>query len=282
MAVTFYPNNIHYAGFDAAAEPTITGETYTSSGGETSGAVYDLVDNRETNKVTIDTNAAATTIPIRLDVTSSLSCDFAIIGNHNLNTSGALFDIEQGGANVTLTASYSGTLGSETAADAAAGTPDADGVTLVTFSSVADTQWEIELDSSDGNYDADATIGEIAFGASKAPSFNPELQPLFGYDMPGSSYNESDGGQRYGFSTHTDERRSWRMTWKYMSDVDKKKLEDVFLWTRGVKFPFYIDLGPVLRATNPQLYYVRFVRPLSFTGLTADAWQVTIDIEEEI
>ena len=282
MAITFYANSIQYAGFDAAAEPTIAGETYTCSGAETSGPAYDLLDNRRTNVVTIDSNSEAETMPIRVDVANSISCNFIIIYNNNLNTATADFDVEQGGSNVTLVSTYSGTLGSELSADSTEGEPDADGITLVNFSSVADTQWEVEFDGADGDYTADITIGEIAAGNSFAPAFNPELQPTFGYDLPGSSYRESEGGQRYGFSTHTNDRRAWHFQWKYMSDADKALLEDIFLFTRGVKFPFYIDLGPILGATNPQLFYVRFMRKLDFKGLTKDAWQVDIYIEEEI
>ena len=283
MSVTFYPNLIHYAGYDAAAEPTNSGETYTCSGGETTGILYDLLDNRRTNKVTWDTNGETVTTTVKIDTTASMSCDFAIIDNHNLNTAGADFDIEQGGSNITLASSYSGTLGSELSADSSAGEPDADGITLVKFTDAADTQWEIEIDDVDAGFNADIYIGEIVLGNYYAITQNPELQPNFDYDLPGSSYRESDGGQRYGFSTHENERRRWRLTWKYLNDTQKLTLEtNVFKFTRGVKYPFYIDLSGPLGNTSPTLYYVRFMRPLQFIGLTKDAWQVTMDIEEEI
>ena len=72
------------------------------------------------------------------------------------------------------------------------------------------------------------------------------------------------------------------MSWKYMSDSDKSNLEDIFLFTRGSKYPFYIDLQAPLGNSTPTLFYVRFMRPLSFRGLTKDAWAVTVDIEEEV
>ena len=285
MSVTFYPNLIHYSGYDAAAEPTNNGETFTSSGGETTGVLYDLTDNRRTNKTTWDTSGQSVDTTIRVDTTASMSCDYCIIDNHNLNAAITDIDIEQGGSNITLTTSYSGTLGSELTADAAAGVPDADGITLIQFTAVADTQWEVELNDTVaiGNFEADIYIGEIALGNYYELTQNPELQPNFGYDFPGSSYRETDGGQRYGFSTHENSRRSWRMTWKYLNDNQKLTLEtNVFKFTRGMKYPFYIDLAGPLGNTSPTLYYVRFMRPLSFTGLTKDAWQVTMDIEEEI
>ena len=282
MSVTFYPNLIQYAGFDAAAEPSNAGETYTCSGGETSGPLYDLLDNRRTNICTWDTNGESVVTTARIDVSSSITNDFCIIDNHNLNSCDVNIDIEQGGSEVSINSSYSGTLGSELSADSSISVPDADGVSLFLTIGASDTQWEIEMTPDTANFTADIYIGEICLGTSFAPDFNPELQPTFGYDLPGSSYRESEGGQRYGFSTHTNERRAWHFQWKYMSDADKSLLEDIFLFTGGVKFPFYIDLGPILGATNPQLFYVRFMRPLSFKGITKDAWQVDIYIEEEI
>ena len=284
MSVTFYANSIQKIGFAAATEPTIVGETYTCSGGETTGVLYDLVDNRRTNVCTWDTNAQTVLTTVRIDTTTSLTATNCIIDNHNLNTAGAVIDIEQGGTDVTLGTAFSGTLGTALSADSVGSvvTIGADGVTLINFTSAADTQWEVEIGYSGGSFTSDITMGEILLASSFAPSFNPELQPTFGYDMPGSSFRESEGGQRYGFSTHTNDRRSWRMTWKYMSDSDKGLLEDIFLFTRGTRNPFYIDLSGPLGAATPQLFYVRFMSDLKFTGLTKDAWQVTVDIEEEI
>ena len=286
MSVTFYANSIQKAGFDAAAEPSISGETFVCSGGETTNPAYDLLDNRRTNVVTYDSNGQGTTIVNRIDCTSSIACTYVIIDNHNMNTATVLLDLSQGGADVAITNSYSGALGSESAADtlnSGNSIIGADGITLLKFSLVADTRWDITFDDvAAATYGADITIGEISAGAEFAPARNPELQPKFGYEMPGSSFRESEGGQRYGFSTHTNKKRKWSLLWKYMSDADKSNLEDIYFFTRGVKYPFYIDLGPILGATNPQLFYVRFMRELNFIGLTADAWQITIDIEEEI
>lgn len=282
MSVTFYANSIQKIGFDAAAEPSNNGETYTCSGAETTGPLYDLLDNRRTNVCTWDSLNQSVVTTIRVDATVSISAKSCIIDNHNLNTAEVDLDIEQGGANITLTNSYSGTLGSELTADSTAGTPDSDGVTLITFGSVADTQWEIEMNMNNDPFKANITMGEICLSSSFAPAHNPELQANFGYDMPGSSFRESEGGQRYGFSTHTNQRRSWRMTWKYMSDGNKTLLEDIFLFTRGTRNPFYIDLSGPLGNTNPTLFYVRFMQPLNFQRVTGDAWQVTVDIEEEI
>jgi len=283
LSVTFYPNMIQHVGFAAADEPSVTTQNYACSGGETTGAAYDCVDNRRTNQLTVDTNGEGTDFHIELDLTSSLTADFCIIDNHNLNTATGLFSIQQGGADVIPTSSYSGTLGGALAADGIDAfeiTPVADGIVLAKFTSSADAGWDLLfLDVAGTNFGADCLFGELCLGTSFAPAFSPELQPTFDYDMPGSSFNESDSGQRYGFSTHTNKRRAWKMTWKYMSDANKASLETIFLYTRGVKNPFYIDLG---ESATPHLYYVRFMRGLSFKGLTKDAWQVDMFIEEEL
>jgi len=285
MAVTFYPNYTQYAKFDAAAEPTSEGMTHTTSGGETDDPCYDLVDNRRTNVTIFDTDGVGDVWQVRIDLTNAITCNFCIVDNHNLKTATAKYGITQGASLVTPTSQYSGTLGSEMSADDWGSpwvTVGVDGISLARFTSVQDARWDIGFDDAGSNYGADITMGELVFGLSKAPSFNPELQPLFNYDLPGSSFRVSDAGQKYGFSTHSNSQRAWRLTWKYMSDADKADLEFVFLLTGGVKRPFYIDLGDVLGDTNPRLYYVRFMRPLSFTGITKDAWQVTVDIEEEL
>ena len=284
MSVTFYPNLIQYSGFDAAAEPSISGQVATMSGGETSGPLYDLLDNRRTNTLSLDTNGETTTAVIQTETTSSISCNFAIIDNHNMKSADSKYSIDQGVNTVAISLCFSGTLGSELSADSETNdiiTVGADGISICRFSEDSGTVWKLNIDDV-ATFDDDVTLGEFILGKRFSPAHNPELQPIFGYDMPGSSFRESEGNQKYGFSKHTSDRRSWRLMWEYMSDSDKEKLEDVFFWTRGVKFPFYIDLGSILGATNPQLYYVRFMRKLIFKGLTTDAWQVTIDIEEEI
>ena len=287
MSVTFYANSIQKVGFDAAAEPSITDQVATMSGGETTGPLYDLLDNRRTNTLSIDTSGETQAATIQIETTTNLSATAMIIDNHNLKSADATYILGESATPITITSAYSGTLGSEMSADTVSGIGDtlvtlvADGICLCNFSIITGDTWQWVIDDV-ATFDADITMGEICLSAPFSPAFNPELQPLFGYDMPGSSFRESEGGQRYGFSTHTNDRRSWRMTWKYMSDSNKGNLENIFLFTRGTRNPFYIDLSGPLGNTLPTLFYVRFMGPLQFTGLTKDAWQVSIDIEEEI
>jgi len=288
MSVTFYANSIQKVGFDAAAEPSISDQVATMSGGETTGALYDLLDNRRTNKLSIDTSGETQAATIQIETTAAIGCTAAIIDNHNLKSADANYILGESASVIAITSAYSGTLGSAMSADTLGGaggntlvTVVADGISLCRFDIITGDTWQWVINDTD-TFDADITMGEICLSAPFAPAFNPELQWLNGYDMPGSSYRESEGGQRYGFSTHTNARKSWRMTWKYMSDTNKGLLQDIFLFTRGTRNPFYIDLSGPLGAATPQLFYVRFMKPLSFTGLTKDAWQVSVDIEEEI
>ena len=287
MSVIFYANSIMARGFDAAAEPSVAGQIATMSGGEASddpAPLYDLLDNRRTNTLSLDTNGETAAATIQIETTLSLTATAMIADNHNFKTADAKYHVTQGGVVVTTSAAYSGTLGSELSADSISAdiaTAGADGVSLLLFASAADLTWQLVVDDV-ATFDADVTLGEIVLSSGLATTTNPELQPIFGHDIPGASFRETEGGQRYGFSTHNNSRKSWRMTWKYMTYAQKGNLEDVYTFTRGSKHPFYIDLSGPLGNTNPTLFYVRFMKPLNFTGITKDAWQVVIDIEEEI
>ena len=293
MAITFYPNLIHYSGFDPSAEPSVEGQGYASSGGETTGAAYDVVDNRNDNVITVDTDGETASFGFRITLTSNIAPDFCIIDGHNLATANAETNIiyDYGGVtgDQTLDTAYSGTLGSALTAEGIDSdeveAPANDGVMLINFSGSAnsDDDWFVAFDEDPNNipdnFHADVTIGEISLGASFSPAHGPEINALFSYKMPGYT-NISGGGQKYGYAVHTNYQRAWRLNWKFMSDSDKTSLENVFKYTNGTQFPFYIDLG---EAATPQLYYVRFVPDtLSFTALTDDAWAVTVSIEEEL
>lgn len=287
MGVIFYTNAIHYSGFDATAEPSIADQVATMSGGETSGPLYDLLDNRRTNTLSVDTNGETQDFTIQIELTSSIVADYIIIDNHNLNTAEALYIAAYSATPIAPDSSYSGSYGTETSADTISGigdtavTPAADGITVTNFSDQTDDTWQIAFDDVD-TFDADCTMGEISIGNQRETTFNPELQPVFSYDMPGSSLRESGGGQRYGFSTHENKRRGWRFNWKHMTDGDKSNLEEVFLYQSGIKNPFYIDLSGPLGNTNPTLFYVRFTGPLNFKKLTENAWALDLMLEEEI
>lgn len=290
MAVTFYPNYIHYIGYAAASEPSITGETYTLSGGETSGAVYDVVDNSNNNVVTIDSNAQSTNPIIDFDLSGDITgADFAIVDNSNLVTAKADTTIKYGGTTQALSTVYQGALGSAMTSvsissnEADTKSDGADGIVLFNFDGTrTSTNWEVYFDY-DGNvllqYAADITIGEVAIGVSFAPAFAPELDQVFGYNYKHVQVNESLGGMKYAVK-RGEGQRMWRLHFLNISNNEKSSMETIFDITGGRTYPFWIDLG---EAATPQLYYVRFASDsLDFRERTYDSWSLTFMIEEEL
>ena len=285
MSVTFYPNYCHYLGFGAAAEPTITGQGFVSSGGESSGAAYDLLDDKRTSLVTVDTSGETVEFEIDFDMTTNLvDPTFYILDNHNLKTADAKVIFEIGGvASSNAGPAYNGTLGGAlTLVEDVDGvvTPSLDGILLVVMGPTMDDH-HFEINVNDvSTFDADVTLGEVSVGISFTPTTSPNLPVPISYG-DGSSMLESAGGKRYGFTRHG-VRKGWKLTWPFMSAANKTSLETVFLVTGGMKHPFYIDLGETA-STTPTLHLVRFMSPrLDFTQVTGNAYSITLDIEEEL
>jgi len=199
--ITFYPNGMNYVGFDPTAEPTITGNGYACSGGETTGPAYDLMDNRRSSVVTIDTNGETADATIDIDLTSSITnANFIIIDNHNLKTADASLTVTHGGSNISSPTSYSGTLGSALSADSLGGGIEMiighDGMTLFKFTAVSDDNWELLL-ADVATFNADITIGEVIMGKSFTPSINPDLDGIEGGGLyNGITINETTAGKR--------------------------------------------------------------------------------------
>lgn len=278
--VTFYPNYLHHAGFSPTAEPSINGETYTCSGGETTGAAYDLLDNKRTSVVTLDTNGETSTPNIDVDTTENITLfDFAILDNHNLKTCDATASV-----GITGIHAYTGTLGTELTSDSLVSdniTISHDDLLLITIDSPSYTgaSFTVDFTSLSGAYDADMEFGEIAVGVSFTPSIAPDINIVENQSYEGVTVIRSKGGQKYGFETFG-ERKSWSLTWSYMTNADKESFQTVYEVTKGPKIPFWIDLG---EATNPKLYYVRFVQnSLSVRQLTANAFEISVIIESEV
>jgi len=278
MSVTFYPNYIHNAGFDAAAEPSITDETFIASGGETSGGIYDLLDSNRDNLVTFATNGGTNVWYLDLDLTTSKPMDFAIIDNHNLNTADAKYYI-WAAAKLGLALAYSGALGSALTSDGGVDnvtTPSADGIGLFKFDGASSADWRIYFDDV-ATYDTDITMGEIFIGQFFQASYMPEIGLIKSSNF-GTNVLQSKGGKKYGFKNYGEARR-WQLNWIFISDAEKVKFETLWSITEGMRYPFYIDLG---EAATPQLYFVRFAMPeLQFTEVPG-AWKLNIIIEEEI
>jgi len=291
MAVTFYPNYIHNVGFTASAEPSFPqspAPDYTSSGGETSGAGYDLVDSKRDNVVTFDTSGESDDFTIDFDLTANITdADFCIIDNANLAGAFAAYKISHGGTDLTPTA-WAGVLGDGTEAfDTISISSDytsgdeyvaADDCLLLLFSSTSNNNWELNIqDFEASSYTADVTIGEISIGKKFTTSYQPEIG-LIKSSHFGTNVLQSKGGQKYGFKNYG-EARKWQLNWIYISDAEKVKFETLWGITEGQRYPFYIDLG---NYSDPQLYFVRFAQPeLKFTEVPG-AWKLSIVIEEEI
>ena len=297
--ITFYPNYLHYnnadfesnGNFAVTTQPSISGITYTSSGGETSGGAYDLVDNKRASIVTIDSNASSATVTIGTVLTTALNgIDTAIIDYHNFGTSKAKAKISNGATVVTVNSGYSSTsksvgeayhglqLGAETISGDAI-SPAYDGLILFNLASIgSSSDLRVLLLPTISAYPDDITIGEICFSRKFTPTFRPALitreVSTFGTELL-----TTKGGQNYGHGTHG-ERKGWTLTYEYMTLAQKQSMEQVFRVTKGGRYPMYVDLG---ETASPLLYYCRFVPDTwNVAELTSDAYQVTFDLITEI
>ena len=287
MAVTFYTQMFNYAGFSAAAEPSITTQEYVCSGGEVStGPAYDLVDGRRGNVITIDTSGEEPGFTVDMDMTSTpgAGSTFGILDNHNLTTADGSIFFKYGGTTIEVANAYEGTLGSAMAASTITSyeviTP-VDGILLANWTSLQVQNYELVISDETGdNFNADVTMGEWFIGLAITTSTGPELRSNERYMYQGVNVLETDGGQKFGFSRHTTAQRQWQLKWIHLTSTDKSNLEYVFNVTRGRKYPFYIDFG--LDAT-PRLYLVRFMQDdLPFVKVTDGSYGLTINVEEEI
>lgn len=286
--VIFYPNYIHYAGYDVTAEPSVVTQNYACSGAETTGPAYDVVDDKRTAELTVDTSGETDNFNIDFDLSANITAaNFAIVDNHNFSTASAQIQVGYGGTGQSLSTAYAGTLGSATAAMTITTNvvkdPITDGILLINFSGTRTAQnWEIysTYESDFGvEYSDDVTIGEIAIGVSFTPSIAPDINPIEVQNFDGVLVRRSKGGQNSSLKLYG-ERKSWQLNWSYISNTDKTGFQKVYEVTEGPRHPFWIDLG---ESATPQLYYVRFVaNSLSIRKLTANAYEISVIIESEV
>lgn len=275
--VTFYPNYIQYAGFSASVEPSIVGQDYISSGGQTTGAAYDLVDNKRTTQLTVKTNGEITAFEVDFDLTSGVPLNgstslpyaytYIIMDNHNLKTATTSFVVRYlaGNTEITPTSAYAGSLGSALSSVSlsgnvvlSGGATGQDGVILVNHPVSLSAARNIQFGSGLATYAADVKIGEIAMGRSNLINADGQLY----------SYQDVSGKKR------------WTITWQNITDDMKSSLETAWTVQAGISRPFYIDLG---EAATPKIYYVRFNQSsLNFTATGTNSWSVEIDIISEV
>lgn len=287
--ITFYPNYVQYIGFTASAEPSITGETYSCSGDETTGGAYDLVDNKRGTPVTIDTLSQTTQPLIDFDLSSTPAdaFDFAILDYHNLATADGNVTIQYSTSSTTcevLTA-YSGALGEVLTSVSILPVTyfvenPPDGILIFTFTSQTSANWNFKFYAHTPSYDANLSIREAIIGKKYAVTIAPDLNPLIISNYHGVVVKKTPAGQNQGFGNYTGERKAWQLNWSVLSETHKNGILKVWQVCNGNKFPFYIDLG---EAEYPKLYYVRFVdNSLTFRKLSAAAYEVSVMIESEV
>lgn len=197
--IKIYPNVVNYhltardtgLNYDPENEPTITGESSTSSGGEAdTGAqgkpAYDLVDNKIGSVNTIDTNGESSAPVIHLDTTTNCTVDTLIMANQNFTTAGAEYRVRYGGTPTTATmnTAYSGAQAVtgewQSASDNVNSnyhTTPADGISIANFDSFTSNLFIVEFTTSEATYTADMTIGEVCFCQSWTAPTAPESRP---------------------------------------------------------------------------------------------------------
>ena len=284
--ITFFPPTFKRDGYSYATNPVISGQDFTCSGGETSGVIYDVVDNKNTSIVTVHTDTETTKFEIQdTGATTAHYSNYIIVDNHNLNDAGS--DVRVGYPTyVNPTSAYAGTLGSELTAQTLNGNyvdlVSANGVLLINHALTASTSStmyiEFQPNAAQIIFSDDIEIGEIIFGKSFTPAFNPE-EPKILSNFEGVTVNRTWGGQKISIKRFG-ERKVWELNWPVVNESDKDEFIRVWTDCNGPFLPFYIDLG---ESTNPQLYYVRFVEnSLQIDRLTNNAYKVSVKIEEEV
>jgi len=109
--ITFYPNGIWAAGYIEGSEPSIVTQNYESSGGETTGPAYDLVDARRNTQITIDTSGETTDFQFDIDLSANITgMDFMILDNHNFADTNSYVSFRYGAGNTGMTPSSALTL----------------------------------------------------------------------------------------------------------------------------------------------------------------------------
>lgn len=284
--VTFYPNEIQYYGFNHSTQPSISGQDFTSSGGETTGALYDLLDNRRSARVQINTNGETVAADITIVPTANISsCNFAIIDNHNLKSADAKIYIndEYSASLVSIINSKSGTLGSAMSADSVTTgiiTISANGTTLINIAATNFTTNGWTLDIDDVNiFDANVLLGEFAAGKSFTPSVNPEYGEAFefGYANDGLSLYTNKSGRRFVSHFHS-ERRFWKLDFNCVTESELAEFRRIFQITRG--YPLYVSFDS--DSNTPTVYRVRIVNSYNAIPIAAGLYEVVVEMEEEL
>jgi len=281
--ITFYPNGIWSAGYAEASEPSVVTQNYESSGGETTGPAYDLVDARRNTQITIDTSGETTDFQFDIDLSANITgMDFMILDNHNFADTNSYVSFRYGAGNTGMTPSsaYSGSLEEVLNVNAIPYFEfEYNELGLILFSAVTSANFNLYVeDQIVDPFAADVELGQWFIGKSFTPAHAPD-QPTEISNFRGVNLHTSLGGQKVSKKRYG-ERRAWNLKWSYLTSSDMESFLTVWQTTEGPRFPFYIDLG---EAATPQLYFVRFVDgSLSIKKLAASAYELSFTIESEV
>ena len=300
QAIKIYPNLLNHhtsqretsLNYNPEAEPSITGETFTNSGGETALPCYDLVDDKLSAVVTTDSNGQTPNVTVDFDLSGNITANAIIVANHNFNTAGADISPEHTGTGMTIVTAWGGAqdvkgafqCSSETlggAGSVALVVTPTDGLLLINFSDVTDNNWELVIEENDTQFDADITIGEVIISQKWTSPHAPEVTSWNDSVEYGNVINQAAGGQNYGVGYHG-ERKGWSLSWQHLTQTQYDNLQQVFRITKGSRHPFFIDLGE--HATNQYLHFVRLVGDsFSATPLAGGLfWNVSFQIKAEL
>ena len=299
QAIKIYTNQLNYdsadreaaVNYDPENEPSMTGESYKNSDDSsfgTTGALFDLVDNKLNSVATFETNSQTTTATIDFDLTNNITFDATIIGNHNFKTADAKITVKDGGIAVAVTNSRSGTqqpdgqwkLSNIDSVSTNVVTVASDGCMIITHASTTSKNIQVTTDDV-STYDADITIGEVCLCNTWTAPHAPDIETWQDISNAANNVMNTQGGQNYSVGFHG-ERREWNMVWTGVSTSVKEELEQVYRGTKGARNPFWVDLGEYT-SDRHYLHYVRFVdNQLVSTPLAGGTlWVVTLRFRQE-
>lgn len=286
--ITFYPNGLQYYGFNKSTYPQMNGQNYACSGGQTTGRLYDLTDNRNSALLTVGTNGEDTEFNIKHVNTSEISgANFIVLDNHNLKTANAKIIVDDVYTVLPIVpiSSKSGTLGSALANDTIYGDafiPSQNGITLAKLPATdikATKGFEVNFRMVGSTFSANITLGELVLGKSFTPSVNPEYGEAFefGYANDGLSLYTNKSGRRFVSHFHS-ERRFWKLDFNCVTESELAEFRRIFQITRG--YPLYVSFDS--DSNTPTVYRVRIVNSYNAIPIAAGLYEVVVEMEEEL
>ena len=255
----------------------------TSSGG---AEIYDsgTLINTVWTYTTTEFTPTGTTIYVTLIVTDGDAAEKCYFDDASVIQIGCVAEYSPDGINPdegvwydTSDNNLDGTITGATAKD----TPDVtDGdLTIIEFAEAEDRYWFFELNPDALTADGNTQYGQIAVGKKFAPITAPTLTVPERQDYGGVRLATTRGGRRSANRRHG-RRRSWELTWDYISEREKTDFEALLEETGGGEYPMWFTLNSGDR--RPVFYYGRIVNSPTFTPAASQVYRVTLVVEEEL